>query len=231
MRYIIKFTKPTELVNSNTQELVNSFIHKLLGNNNSYHDSKSNYTISNLKGGKLDKETNTLTFKKNPYIVISSNDIVFINKIITGLFQTKTLGYGMNVENLLPIMESYNNGWDRFNTLDPIHIKECIDGTKIRKHITINDNDFKEKLTKHIINKFTKINPDLDFSDFKLEIGKGKVKKVYVGDVWNFASSVQLSIYSNKEVKEHLYNYGIGQSTGSGFGTIYQLKNHNVYEF
>ena len=32
-----------------------------------------------------------------------------------------------------------------------------------------------------------------------------------------------------KELAELIYNIGLGQSTGSGFGTIYKTENHSLY--
>ena len=231
MRYILKFTKPTEPVHINTQHIINSFIHKLLGNNNEYHDTKSNYAISNLKGGKLNKSNNNLVFNTYPYIVVSSNDTKFITKILDGLLNFKDLGYGMTFKQYIPVEENYNDYWNNFNTLDPIRLREYNKETNLNRYITINDKDFKNKLKNHIINKFSKIDPTLDFENFDIEIGNGKIKKIYVKNTWNFCSSVQISVYGNKKIKEYLYNYGVGSSTGSGFGTIYQTKNYNVYKF
>jgi CRISPR-associated endoribonuclease Cas6 len=232
MRLKLKFTKPTQPVHVNTQHIINSFIHKLLGNNNEYHDAKSNYAISNLKGGKLNISNNTLSFDSNPFIIVSSINTKFMKKILDGLSNTKDLGYGMTFEGYTPIIkEHYNNHWNNFNTLDPIRLREYNKETNLNRYITINDKDFKDKLKNHIINKFSKIDPTLDFENFDIEIGNGKVKKIYIKDTWNFCSSVQISVYGNKKIKEYLYNYGVGSSTGSGFGTIYQTKNYNVYKF
>ena len=50
-----------------------------------------------------------------------------------------------------------------------------------------------------------------------------------VKNVINKANQCQISIYTNKKIAELLYNIGIGQSTGSGFGVIYKTENHKLY--
>ena len=57
-----------------------------------------------------------------------------------------------------------------------------------------------------------------------------KVKKVLVKNVINKANYCHVSIYTNKEVAKILYHIGLGQSTGSGFGTIYKTENHSIYQ-
>ena len=51
-----------------------------------------------------------------------------------------------------------------------------------------------------------------------------------VKNVINHANQCHISIHTNKKVAELLYNIGLGQSTGSGFGTIYKTENHKTYK-
>jgi CRISPR-associated endoribonuclease Cas6 len=230
MRIKIEFNKPNQNVPINTQSYVNSFIHKCLGNNNPYHDNKSNYCVSNLKGGKLNDDKQTLSFVNNPYIIVTSEDYHFIGKIIEGTFNN-SLPFDMNVIDTSFINETLTNGWNHFFTLDPIILKEYNPEGK-QRYITIDDTDFKDKLKSHIINKFTKIDPTLKLNDLQLEVGHGKRKKITIKDnVWAIGSSVKIMVKTNKKVATKLYNYGIGQSTGSGFGTIYTTNHVHEYKF
>ena len=45
----------------------------------------------------------------------------------------------------------------------------------------------------------------------------------------NIANQCQVSINCKKELAELIYNIGLGQSTGSGFGTVYKTENHKMY--
>ena len=72
MRIKIEFTSTEQNVPIDTQRYVSSFIHKSLGKNNEYHDAMSHYSISNLKGGKLNDDKKTLSFKlTNPFIIVT----------------------------------------------------------------------------------------------------------------------------------------------------------------
>ena len=68
--------------------MVNSFIHRVLGKNNQYHDSKNDYSISQLQGGSWIKGTKNISFKNGGYITISSLDEKFLNNILMNLYST-----------------------------------------------------------------------------------------------------------------------------------------------
>lgn len=212
------------------QIIVNSFIHKALGLNNPYHDSKNNYSVSSLQGGKWIPNTNNISFKNGGYITISSLDIKFIDSIVIGLYKTPFFE-NISVNDIEFIDEQFYDGWNHFATLSPFLVKEYSSKEKY-KFLTLNDDNFEMKLKSYLINKISKINPKLDLTDFDIKIedkSKGKIKKIMVKNVINHANQIQLSIQCNKQVAELLYNIGIGQSTGSGFGTIYKTENHNIY--
>lgn len=231
MRIKVEFTKPIEPISVNNQNLVNSFVHRVLGKNNKYHDAKSNYCVSQLCGGKL-TEDKTLLFENNPYNIISSDDMEFMNKIIIGLMNNKNFCNGSQFLNMSFINENFYNGWNHFFTLSPVLLKETIDGKT--RYITINDEDFIDKLKNQLINKLKTIDSNLDLNDFEIEIAKEgrKVRKILIKNVMNYASSFKISIKTNKIVAEKLYNLGLGQSTGSGFGCIYKTENYDkIYKF
>lgn len=232
MRIKIEFTKPKKNVPIDTQKYVNGYIHKCLGKNNEYHNSPSHYSVSNLKGGKLNNDNKTLHFPSvNPFVIVTSEDEEFLGKIISGCFINDDFAFGMTFGDVTTINEKLFDGWNNFYTLDPILLKEKREDGK-KRYVTVEDNDFVDKLKRHIINKFTKIDPSLDFTDFVLEVGNGKKKKIMVKDnVWSMGSAVKVMVKTNKRVVNKLYNYGLGQSTGSGFGTIYKTENLETYKF
>lgn len=231
MRLKLEFSKPTEPISVNNQHLVNSYIHRLLGNNNKYHDVKSNYCVSPLCGGKLTPEK-TLLFDKNPYIIVSSQDLEFLNTLMVGLMNEKIFCCGSEFLKSTIIQEEFYNGWNHFFTLSPVLLKQQNKGERV-KFITINDKNYVDLLKQQIVNKLEKIDSNLDLSDFEIVIDdKGKkMRKVLVKNVINHASSFKISIKTNKIVAEKLYNLGLGQSTGSGFGCIYKTENYEMYKF
>jgi CRISPR/Cas system endoribonuclease Cas6 (RAMP superfamily) len=72
----------------------------------------------------------------------------------------------------------------------------------------------------------------LDLSKFDLVVLDkpiNKVRVIKVREVYNYASVCNVDITCSKEISEILFNVGLGNSTGSGFGTIY--KTFDQYKF
>jgi len=231
MRLKINFTENTSQVPIQHQSLLNSYIHKCLGRNNKYHDSKNDYCISHIYGGKLNVKNSTLTYKDGGFIVASSTDGDFLNKILVGVLNNQELIGGMKFKGVEHLDEQFYNGWNHFSTLSPFIIKKRMDDGY--KFITLNDSNFENEVENYLINKIGKIDDTLDLSDFKVTIpnnNKHKVKKILVKNVINHANQCQINIYTNKKVAKLIYNIGLGQSTGSGFGTIYKTESRNLYK-
>ena len=231
MRLKIKLTKNESLIPINNQHLVNSYVHKCLGRNNKYHDSKSDYCISNLRGGKLNSDKQSLNFDNGSFIVVTSENSDFISSLLSGISTNQEFFCGMKVNGFEFISEEFSDGYNIFKTLTPILIKEKVEEHKY-KFVTIKDSDYISKLKTSIINKLSKIDSTLDFTNFSIEINDrttNKTKLILVKNVKNVASQCDIVIHSSKKIAEYIYNYGIGQSTGSGFGTVYNSKNHNLY--
>lgn len=231
MRIKFNFSKNISEVPIHNQALMNSYIHKCLGRNNEYHDAKSNYNISHLYGGKLNRDNGMLAFDKGGYFVVSSQDNEFINKLLMGVLNHQDLFHGMKFAGVDHIKENFVNGWNYFATLSPFIVKRYA-SMKDYSFITLNDENFEGELQRYLINKLSKIDAKLDLSDFEVKIPKNdnhKIKKILVKNVINMANSCHINIHTNKRVAELLYNIGLGQSTGSGFGTIYKTENHHLY--
>jgi len=214
----------------NNQDIVNSFIHRALGKDNKYHNQKNDYSISSLQGGKWIPGTNNISFVNGGYITISSLNKEFLDDILLGLYKTPFY-QDIKVSGLEFIEEQFYSGWNHFATLSPFIIKEQQDNRKY-SFLTLNDVNFESKVKDYLLLKLSKINPKLDFSEFDVKIENNpnhKVKKVLVKNVINRANQCQVSIKCKREVAELIYNIGLGQSTGSGFGTIYKTENHKMY--
>lgn len=229
MRIKIEFTKNTESVPVNNQHMLNSYIHKCLGVNNKYHDAPSDYNISHLYGGKL--KGDVLEFKDGGYIVVSSMDQEFINKMLIGTLNNQELFCGMRFAGITHINEQFYDGWNHFATLSPFIVEERAGDNK--RFLTLDEPDFQERLENYLINKLSKVDPNLDLLDFEVVVPENsshKVKTIYVGTRMNKANQCQVSVFTNKKVAETLYNIGLGKSTGSGFGCIYKTENHRLYK-
>lgn len=230
MRIKILLSGTKEELPMNHQHIVNSFIHRVLGKNNGYHDTKNDYSISSLQGGKWISGTKNISFLNGGYITISSLNSEFINNILLKLYMT-SFYLDIKVIGIEFIDEQFYNGWNHFVTLSPFIIKKYKTKKDYGFH-TLEDEDFESVVKNHLISKIRKINPKLDLSDFEVMIPKHenhKLNKVIVKNVLNMANSLHISIYTNKKVAELIYNIGLGQSTGCGFGTIYKTENKTMY--
>lgn len=238
MRIKIIFTANTEKVPNNLS-VVNSYINKCLGINNKYHDRDSDYSISRLLGGIIIDNGQNIEYSKRGYILVSSINPEFLNKLILGVFKNKSIGYGMKFQSIEHIQETFYNGWNYFKTTDMGFMlkkpRDHVDNVddKYKGYYTLDNCDLADVLKKHIINKFSKINPNLNFSGLEIVIDehpKHKVKYRYSKHVKNAVNICQININTNKKLAKALYDYGIGQSCGSGFGMIYTTQFHDLYK-
>lgn len=241
MRIKIDFTVPNTPI-PNDIWVVNSFIHaELFGVNNDYHDISGEYCISHLCGGKLSDDKNFKIFDENhtPFIFITSDNKEFIsNVILKAVLNKPSLGYGATVKNVTPIDEQFYNGLNHFFVLSPVLLKH--NGRLINiltkddeNKYTIINSEYSDLLKSHIIKKFSKINPNLDFTNFDIKIDTEgcKVYNMVSKQILNPSSSFQITLTTNKKVAQTIYNIGLGKSTNSGFGTIYKTENHELYKF
>lgn len=230
MRIKIKLSSGANNIPINNQSIVNSYIHKCLGENNTYHDSASNYCVSNIRGCKLNDDKTTLTLR-SPYIVVSTNDNIFLSMLLAGITNHNQFYDNIVVTGIEFIQETLYDGYNLFKTLTPILLKEKnTDGSK--RTITVNDEDFVPKLKDSIIRKIKSIDPSIDVSGFDLKLADNTIKKtkmITVKNVTSVGSLCDIIVFSNKKLAEFIYNFGIGQSTGSGFGCIYEYKNGKLY--
>jgi len=254
MRIKVNFSKNTSDV-PNNNSVVLEYLHRCLGRDNKYHDKASSYNISHLYGGEINQHNlSTLNFPNGGYFIVSSMDKEFMSKLLMGLLDSPQISYGMKFLNIEHINETFMDGWNHFATLSPFIIKGnygknnysfmTLDGEYKRTDGKWSieekeDYNFQNVVKEYLINKLKKIDSNLNLTDFNVKIdefdkdgkkhNKHKVKKVYVKNVLNFANQCQVSIYCKKSIAELLYNIGIGQSTGAGFGAIYNTQNHSIY--
>jgi CRISPR-associated endoribonuclease Cas6 len=234
MRIKINFTESNVLLPINNQNIVNSYIHKCIGINNVYHDSKNDYCISMLCSGVLNDDKTLISYPNGCYITVSSLNMEFMNKLLIGIISNPNLYKDIKFKNIEHINEIFINGWNHFTTLSPFIIKEYKD-KKNYSFLTIDNIDFEFKVKEYLINKLSKINPLFikDVENFDIKIHNHinhKVKYIKIHNVKNLANKCQIDIKCTKQIAELLYNIGIGQSCGCGFGTIYKTENHKIYK-
>lgn len=233
MRIKLKFSKNITDVPNNLN-VVNSFTHQCWGRNNRLHDAPSDYNISRLLGGYITNGGRSMNYPNGGYIIISSVKLEIIEKLINAAFglndTTKVeLGYGMNAEEVEYINEEFYNGVNYFKTTTSGFILKKPNGDFYK----LGEDDVASALKDQIIRKFGKIYPNLNLNDLKIEINNHpshKVERIFSGNGKNYANICQINVHSNKNVAELIYNYGIGQSCGSGFGCVYTTQHKELYD-
>lgn len=232
MRFKINFKGTNDNVPFSTQASVNSYIHACLGNNNPYHDGKSDYNVSGLMGGGVNNNKSGLSFNDDAFIIVSSLDMQFMNTLLMGIISNQEFAYGMKLSDVEHVHEELFDGWNYFTTLRPILLKKDRSPKGRADYWTIDDPEYAAQLKSHIVGKLMKIDPKLDLSGFELKIPDrpfNKVKRIMVKNVPNFATNCWVSINAPKEAIRLIYHLGLGQSTGSGFGTVCLNKNRGIY--
>lgn len=227
MRLKIKFTKNTKKVPHDLQNF-NSYIHRLLGANNPYHDGPSDYSCTGMLGGELVDGGRNLNFPNGGYIIFSTKSSTILDLIVSNMIKEREYGYGMSISGYDFISEKLFSGDNLMMTIGKGYLLKGNTKLGEPKFLTPdNTENFHEKIKEQIVNKFRKINPKLNFNSFDIEpLRRYRVQNVYVKGIKNITSTFTLSIKADEETMEYLYHYGIGHSTGSGFGSICCHDNH-----
>lgn len=236
MRIILHFTKNTEVVPVQNYSMVISYLHKVLGNNNKYHDTFSNYSLSNLQGGKLTNQI--LNFENGSSLAISSPDEAFINMIVENILsseENRKLFCGMVFDRIELRNDKYNNGWNNFCTLSPVLLRDeekkffCVNGRSSRI-VNLTIPEMEEKIKDNILKKLSRTS--LVKPEIKVIIPterEYKVKQILVKNVINYCTQIKFNVNCSKEVAEMIGDLGVGDCTGIGFGCVVLGKNFREY--
>lgn len=228
-RIKVNFTPNKERVPVDHYEYVTGYIHKVLGEGNPYHGGPSDYSFSPILWGERNDDGKTLSFK-NPYIIISSIDEVFMEKMITELPNHDHLGFGMKRLGMFPINEEFMTGWNHFFLLSPFILNEYIGHNKTR-FVTLKDDGrevLAKKLREQMKRKLSKVDPTLNLGNFDVHIPDHPAHNsvpVKYNRIINFANKCKVSVRCSEKVAKIIYHLGIGQSTGIGFGSVCKTEN------
>lgn len=213
------FTEPT-------QNYVNGVIHTILGKGNSYHDTFSNYSVSMLRGGKYTDKG--LVYPNGGEVYVSSPDMEFIDTFLINLIHQQ--GLMLRDMKLLSYEVSeikVHSDYDIIHTLSPILLK------KDNRRITFKDDGFIERLNEQSMAKLVKNGlTEADLKGFVIKpfhFENGQVKLPKVNNVVNPSSKVMLVVEGTPIARKTIYEMGLGNSTGCGFGAVkVRIKKKNL---
>lgn len=218
MRIYLKLSNNQKIIPFNYQELLTGVIHKWIGESNEYHGKTGQFSFSWIQNTKSNK--NGINLEHGAYFFISSPRDTLIKELIKGILEDPEMFCGINVTDVHIENPPQFSNVQKFLMASPVLVK-VKDDNSIR-HVTIEDEDFEEKLTVSFKNKLEKagisskeltiqLDPDSSFRTTKLVDYKG---------IKNRASLAPIVICGNQEQIEYAWSAGIGNSTGIGFGAL-----------
>ena len=218
MRIHLKLTKNLEPVPFTYQEQMTELIHKWT-EDYEYPGKVSLHSFSSLRRGR--KIDDALSFENGSSFFISSWDNDFLRKIIESLNDNSDFSFGMNVYEIV-IQETPDlSSIDFFRLASPVLICRMIDSKK--EYFFHDDPQAGVLLAETIHTKMKSAGLETDESlsiVFNNACFRGKKKRVNYKGVSNPVSINPLIIKSKNETKQFIWNVGLGNSTGIGFGAI-----------
>jgi CRISPR-associated endoribonuclease Cas6 len=220
MRIYLNLSKNNKPVDFSYQQKQVGTIHKWLGINN-IHDQISLYSFSWLKGGK--KVNDHLDFIQGASFFISFYENSKIKDIIKGIQSDRNVFCGMSVNSItiqeVPKFETKQ----RFLAESPIFLKYSKD--KKSTYYYYNDPESNEILTNNARHKLGKaglssdgINIYFD-KDYQGAYTKGTTFK----GIFTKGSVCPIIVEGSPEQIAFIWDVGIGNSTGIGFGSLSKM--------
>lgn len=223
------FYGSNQVVPFNYRPLLLSFLHReILGNDNTYHDDTSLYSISPLFNSKTVKDG--LLFKKGAIWLIRTPSLeVFKDFYLRGKNSIGSeLGYSLNLKNISFSVDNFTDLTKLTTGTSPIFLGQN-PNTETPDHITYkHDNSLVNDTIKRILfTKAEKMGFSLNRDDIQFSFNSNhplKTKSIKLGNAINIATQGKIDITGTPEAIGLCYGLGIGKSTGCGFGFIYNIK-------
>lgn len=219
MRIIIKTSKNQSIVPFDYIPLMVGAIHKWIGSKNDLHGTLSLYTFSWLKGA--EKVKSGFNFPKGASFFISAHDEKLINKIMKGAMDLPELFFGMSVKEISLVNNpSFEKEEVYFPVASPVLIKRKEEERV--NHYLFNDPKSDELLTETMAKKMSMVGIDstgLSIS-FDRSYHAAKTKVVNYNGIKNKGNVCPVIVKGSPEQIEFVWNVGVGNSTGIGFGAL-----------
>lgn len=229
MRVKIVLTTNKETIPFEYKEAIVHMFHNAIGYNNKIHNGLSLYCLSNLMETTISPNKNGIDCKSklNPnhqesYFYVSAYDNSIIFALINHFEQYPTFFCGMNVSEIHIInFPSYLNDDNpqRFSLGSPVLVKKEDNGTIFFKE---RSEELNNKITYTMNKKMALVGKndsnfkmyfDSDYKNFKLRQVVYKTTKL-------ICIECPVIIEGNIDTKQFVWDVGVGNSTGLGFGLL-----------
>ncbi len=218
MRIHLAISHQGKIIPFSHQHLLTGVIHKWLGQNE-YHGDISLYSFSLLEGLTTLKQ-GFKPGKQTLSMFISAYHDEFIKQIITGIRKDNSMFSGLSVTDIFIQENPDLSNQSYFFLASPILIKLKTED-KI-EHILFENPIADELLTRSIFNKMASCG--IEDESLKIEFDKSyngaKSKLIDYDGIGNRASFCPITINANPTTKAFIWNVGVGNSTGVGFGAL-----------
>lgn len=217
MRVHLKTDARNILIPFEHQHLLTGTIYKWLGWNNE-HGELSLYSYSWLEGGR--KTGSGLQFDNGASFFFSSHSRQLIGRLIYGVQSEPAMFRGLEISEIVVQEDPDLTHRDRFFTASPVFIKRRVDDRI--DHILYDDPRANACLKETVTTKLKKAGvEDASFDiRFDTEYPKAGTKLINYKGIGNKASWCPVFIEGRPETKVFIWNVGLGNSTGIGFGAI-----------
>lgn len=188
------------------------------------------FTFSALRGGKPDRETKTLTFKKYLYLDVRSVDDKICDSLLESLSASKVcrlLRYELKIEKVIA-KEGFeiNKSQIKIECLSPISIHTTNEDKEVH-YYSPDEDEFSEKINANFARKYNIFANETSLSDISI---KGIENQKYVTHYKQFYIIGYRGIYElsgNPRYLTFLYYCGLGARNSDGFG-MFRVINDKV---
>ena len=219
MRILIRTTKNDSIIPFNYQGLLAGTLHKWIGYNG-IHNNMSLYSFSWLNGTSIDNEGFNCRNGSNWFISFYENQ--YIKTIIKSIISSPDMFCGLTVTDVTIKEDPIFSETKSFKLASPILLKQKIDNHNV-VHVTYKDKDVDRLLENSIRHKMRIANIPED-DTLKITVDKSsvecKTKFVKIHDIGNRCFFSPIQIEGRDTTKSFIWNVGLGNSTGVGFGAI-----------
>jgi CRISPR-associated endoribonuclease Cas6 len=219
MKLILSLSRNETTVPFDYQQRLTGVIHRWLGVNE-LHDKISLYSFSFLLGGTITK--NGFDFKNGAKWAISFFEDKYTKQLIASILENPEVICGMYVQDIVIAETSYRENKGLFLLNSPICIKRTDSNRKI-KFYTFEDSESGNLMKETLLHKMQEAGLEKDDSlsiEFDLTYAKRKTKLITIHGIKNKCSMCPVFIKGKPETISFALSVGIGNLTGSGFGSI-----------
>ncbi len=222
MKICIQTSPNSSVVPFNYQQKLVGTIHKWLGANE-IHDKISLYSFSWLLGGKKSDQQG-YTFPNGANFFVGFYNDAYLRLLIRSILSDPLMFCGLEVRDITIVDEpTFSEDAELFRLTSPIFIKRYHDESKRHKYYFFDNKESSELMTETLQHKMRIAGLPED-TTLKIEFDQSydhkQIKMVTIHGVKSKANMCPIIIHGSPQSKLFAWTVGVGNSTGSSFGSL-----------